>query len=157
VVEIRDLNTAEEARQFAVILMSAWRVEYQESPRLVSSDKVEAIDIAPRLLARVQQPNWLALICLAHEDVLGGVMGVVQQADGWSPFEQELLIRDIAVREDSRRKGLGLQLIESLLVRAKSMGIDAAVSEIYDWNSPSKDLHRNLGFRPLVERWYRFS
>jgi L-amino acid N-acyltransferase YncA len=83
-------------------------------------------------------------------------MAVIQPADGWNPFEYELLIRDIAVLKTMRLHGVGSQLVEAVTEAARNMGIGAIVSEIYDWNDASKALHRQADFRPVIERWYRF-
>jgi mycothiol synthase len=71
-------------------------------------------------------------------------------------------LRDLAVRPDARRRGVGTALIEAALDRSRKRGLHPAtgpgLAEAQDWDAPSyRALYEALGFRParryLLLRW----
>ncbi len=64
-------------------------------------------------------------------------------------LEGELLINNIAVHRDSRRKGLGRLLISEVLGRGWRNGCRTARLDVRPSNRPAVELYSRLGFRVI--------
>ena len=64
-------------------------------------------------------------------------------------LEDELLINNIAVHRDSRRKGLGRLLISEILERGRRNGCRTARLDVRPSNRPAVELYSRLGFRVI--------
>ena len=63
----------------------------------------------------------------------------------------------LAVSADYRRLGLGRQIVELLLERARAVGIGELFLEVRVSNDPARALYQELGFAPvgLIANYYR--
>lgn len=71
--------------------------------------------------------------------------GVVGFAGFWTLID-EAHITTIAVRPESRKKGVGRMLMQSLLESAAKLGMTCATLEVRVGNSPAIHLYQSLGF-----------
>ena len=64
-------------------------------------------------------------------------------------LEDELLINNIAVHRDYRKKGLGKLLVSEILERGRRNGCRAARLDVRPSNRPAVELYSGLGFRVI--------
>lgn len=69
------------------------------------------------------------------------------------PFNDEIVIRHIAVHPDFQKQGIGQNLLAALITKAKIEGKEAIRSSINPDNPPSIKLHEQVGFE--VVDWKR--
>ena len=86
----------------------------------------------------IRKPDALYLTVLEDEEVLGycGAYTVLDEAD----------INQVAVRESSRRQGIGKKLLEELLRQLEMQGIRTVTLEVRKSNSAAIALYESLGF-----------
>jgi ribosomal-protein-alanine N-acetyltransferase len=77
-------------------------------------------------------------------DVLGFV--------SWSIAADEAEIRNLAVHPDERRRGVGRQLVDAVIDRARTRGARAVYLEVHAANGAATDLYRSVGFTPTGTR-----
>ncbi|HHQ4177981.1 TPA: N-acetyltransferase family protein [Pseudomonas aeruginosa] len=84
---------------------------------------------------------------LVASDAAGEVLGYASYGD-WRPFEgfRGTVEHSVYVRDDQRGKGLGVQLLQALIERARAQGLHVMVAAIESGNAASIGLHRRLGF-----------
>ncbi|MNO68546.1 N-acyltransferase YncA [compost metagenome] len=92
--------------------------------------------------ARLQQ----GFPVLVAEEV-GEVVGYASYGP-WRAFDgfRETVEHSVYVRSDQRAKGIGPQLMEALIVRARVQGLHVMVAAIESGNTASVRLHERLGF-----------
>jgi predicted N-acetyltransferase YhbS len=78
----------------------------------------------------------LSLVATDGERLLGHVLFTEVEIPGTERPENHLVLAPVAVREDARGKGIGSQLIETGIERARSLDYDSVV------------LHGSTGFYP---------
>jgi phosphinothricin acetyltransferase len=85
---------------------------------------------------------------LVAVDQLDAVVGYASYGD-WRPFEgfRHSVEHSVYVRADQRGKGLGPQLLDALIERARSGNKHVMVAAIESGNAASIRLHERLGFK----------
>ncbi|MBP8203171.1 MAG: N-acetyltransferase [Pseudomonas sp.] len=85
-------------------------------------------------------------VLVAHSDA-GEVLGYASYGT-WRAIEgfRHTVEHSVYVRSDQRGQGLGPQLMQALIVRAKQTGLHVMVAAIESGNSASIRLHERLGF-----------
>ncbi len=73
-------------------------------------------------------------------DVIFGFIGYAQVFD-------EAHIMNLAVREESRRKGIGLMLVEEAVKYSKTQGIESMTLEVRVSNNKALALYKKAGFK----------
>ncbi|MCH5281978.1 MAG: ribosomal protein S18-alanine N-acetyltransferase [Lachnospiraceae bacterium] len=104
----------------------------------------------------IGKPDALYLTALEGREVLGycGAYVVLDEAD----------INQVAVKESSRRQGIGKKLLEELLSRLKEQGITSVTLEVRKSNQAAIALYESLGFvlegqrknfyeKPMEDAW----
>ncbi len=81
---------------------------------------------------------------IAHRRIAGYI--VAREAAG------ELHINNVAVREQYRRKGIGIALLERVLREAARLGVTTAFLEVRSGNSPAQALYEKCGFKAIARR-----
>lgn len=86
----------------------------------------------------IKKPDALYLAASEDEEVLGycGAYMVIDEAD----------INQVAVRESSRRQGIGKKLLEELLRQLEARGIKAVTLEVRKSNLAAIALYESFGF-----------
>ncbi|WP_236209636.1 GNAT family N-acetyltransferase [Pseudomonas tohonis] len=84
---------------------------------------------------------------LAAHDAAGEVVGYASYG-AWRPHDgyKHTVEHSVYVRADQRGKGLGPQLMQALIARARSAGLHVMVGAIESENAASIRLHQRLGF-----------
>lgn len=85
---------------------------------------------------------------LVAVDQLDAVVGYASYGD-WRPFEgfRHSVEHSVYVRADQRGKGLGPQLLDALIERARAGNKHVMVAAIESGNAASIRLHERLGFK----------
>lgn len=104
------------------------------------------VDLASRqawFAARAQQGYPI----LVAENAAGEVVGYASFGD-WRPFDGfcHTVEHSVYIRADQRGKGLGPQLLATLIERAKACDKHVMVAAIESGNAASIRLHQRLGF-----------
>ncbi|BCG27237.1 L-methionine sulfoximine/L-methionine sulfone acetyltransferase [Pseudomonas tohonis] len=84
---------------------------------------------------------------LTARDAAGEVVGYASYG-AWRPHDgyRHTVEHSVYVRADQRGKGLGPQLMQALIERARSAGLHVMVGAIESENAASIRLHQRLGF-----------
>lgn len=64
----------------------------------------------------------------------------------------ELHINNVAVREEYRRRGLGLDLLSRVMEKGKELGARTAILEVRVGNSAAQALYEKRGFKAIARR-----
>lgn len=99
--------------------------------------------------SELTNPLSLWLVALENEYVIGyiGSQTVLDEAD----------MMNVAVSPDSRQKGVGQELVTSLVERLKANAVRCLTLEVRASNEPAKSLYQKLGFQQVGRRpnYYR--
>ncbi|ETA79225.1 ribosomal protein S18-alanine N-acetyltransferase [Youngiibacter fragilis] len=99
------------------------------------------------LLKEVYSDNSLNLVALEDGKVAGYI-------NIWYVYDEADVI-NVAVREDSRKRGIGRKLMLEAIVRLMDKGITDIYLEVRVSNLPAQSLYRALGFNAIgVRRKY---
>jgi aminoglycoside 3-N-acetyltransferase I len=90
----------------------------------------------------------VALVALAGEDVLGGL--VAYELDKFERARREMYIYDLAVAEQHRRQGIATALIEHLCAIAAQRGAWVVYVQADHGDDPAIALYAKLGVREDV-------
>ena len=88
----------------------------------------------------------------------GRAIGVVLAVEIWSvKFPgRSLWIEELYVTPDYRRRGIGRELVERLVVWAHERGFAGVELEAYRMNTAASVLYRSLGFRRIARERYSY-
>ena len=64
----------------------------------------------------------------------------------------ELHINNVAVREDQRRRGIGIALLSKIVEEARRMQVTTAFLEVRSGNLAAQALYEKVGFRAIARR-----
>lgn len=140
-----DLSNSEHSSGLVEILD-----EYARLPHIAGrglSDEVKS-----QLVGRLsEQPS--AVILLAVDS--SRVIGVAILFRGFSTFAGKpvLNLHDLAVRGDTRGRGVGRGLLETARDRARELGCCSLTLEVSGDNGGAKRLYESVGFNPVHEFW----
>ena len=140
-MKIRDASDADAARICAIYndaVMTTTAI-WNDTP----------VDTAERL-GWMQARRALGYPVLVITDASDQVMGYAAFGD-WRSFEgyRHTVEHSVYVARDARGGGLGRQLLEALILRARALGKHAMVAGIEAGNAGSIALHRKLGFEQV--------
>jgi len=142
-LELRPVQTAD-APAIADLMIDAYRgtIDYDGETLEDALAEVHAFLAGER----GGQP-WLTISCLAFvDDRLVGACLVGE----WS--ERQLpLIAYVLVRADWKRRGVGRQMLSSVLNILKEKGFLEVRAVITEGNKPSENLFQQMGFQKIVE------
>jgi ribosomal-protein-alanine N-acetyltransferase len=95
-------------------------------------------------MGELRNPTAYYLVALQDHHLLGyGGMWVV---------ETNAHVVTLAVRPESRRHGLGRQMMAALLLEARRRGAAEVTLEVRASNLPAQQLYANLGFQVVARR-----
>ena len=127
-MQIREM-TAADAAQMAAIEKTLFTDPWSEQGFLETLDRPEA-----------------------HFIVLTETDGAVAGFCGAYCSAPEAEIVNVAVRQDMQGRGLGRQLVESLIARLRSLDCTDIILEVRKSNAPARALYTRCGFEILGER-----
>jgi len=64
----------------------------------------------------------------------------------------ELHINNVAVRNQFRRRGIGIALLGSIIEMAKRLKVQVAFLEVRRGNNAAQELYKKVGFKPIARR-----
>ncbi|MBB4822669.1 phosphinothricin acetyltransferase [Pseudomonas alcaligenes] len=104
------------------------------------------VDLANRR-AWLAERSGAGFPVLVARDAAGEVVGYASYG-AWRPHDgyKHTVEHSVYVRADQRGKGLGPQLMQALIERARSAGLHVMVGAIESENTASIRLHQRLGF-----------
>lgn len=104
------------------------------------------VDLANRR-AWLAERSGAGFPVLVARDAAGEVVGYASYG-AWRPHDgyKHTVEHSVYVRADQRGKGLGPQLMQALIERARSAGLHVMVGAIESENNASIRLHQRLGF-----------
>ncbi len=91
-------------------------------------------------LFAAEAPPRIALI--ASDEVASEVLGFVVARGATAEWE----IENVVVAEGKRIRGIGVQLVREMLIRAKSSGATSVLLEVRESNVAARRLYEKLGF-----------
>lgn len=107
------------------------------------------------LRSLLSRPDFWALAAFVGGDVVGGL--TAHSLPMTRTESSEVLIYDIAVRGDQRRKGIGRQLISTLREAANAAGIEDVFVPVDNDDVEALDFYRALGGQPSPVTIFTFS
>ncbi|MBP7480647.1 MAG: GNAT family N-acetyltransferase [Spirochaetaceae bacterium] len=89
------------------------------------------------------------IVCSIFTDNEFAACGYATIENGWAGFY------DIVVKKELRNKGLGRQVMLSLMNEACKQGCTTGYLQVMNNNEPAKHLYKKLGFTYSYSYWYR--
>ena len=80
---------------------------------------------------------------LEIDAIIEGIALVYSRYSTWKG--QVLHLEDLIVSKASRGKGLGTQLLDTVVKHAKALGVKRVSWEVLDWNEPAIDFYESKG------------
>ena len=109
-------------------------------------DNIEKMEIIEKMLKNIKRP----IICV-HKTVNHNSIGC-----GYGVIERGFVgLFDIIVKEEYRGKGIGKEIVETILTESKKKGVNKAYLAVVDNNIVAKNLYQKIGFNEIYKYWYR--
>jgi ribosomal protein S18 acetylase RimI-like enzyme len=85
---------------------------------------------------------------------IGYVVGVLQERPNsvLTANRRVVVLDEIAVRPDSRRTGIGDQLVKAVLDYAQEVRADSVESSVWEFNEGARAFFEGLNFLPVVQK-----
>ena len=98
----------------------------------------------------LNDPDWRCAVCEAEGDIVGFVFACVRRLRDHRNMRDAdmLLIDDICVREDFRRRGVGRALIAYAEAAAKEAGCGRLELSVWSFNKEALEFYRAMGLSP---------
>ncbi|HBZ66676.1 MAG TPA: GNAT family N-acetyltransferase [Bacteroidales bacterium] len=75
----------------------------------------------------------------------GSIQGMALYFYSYSTWKGKCIyLEDIVVKEDARRKGIGLKLFEALIEKAHDFGAQRLQWQVLDWNQPAISFYKKI-------------
>jgi aminoglycoside 3-N-acetyltransferase I len=100
------------------------------------------------LRSLLAKPDFIALVAVAGDEVVGGLAAYVLEK--FEQERQEIYIYDLAVLEQHRRKGIATKLISELRHIARERGIYVIYVQADKVDDPAIALYESLGTKQDV-------
>lgn len=112
---------------------------------------VDATQVELALRERLAQPDVRAVIAEVDGVPAGGLMAqaVRRAATFTSPPREFLLILELAVAPQARRRGIGRALMEAALGLARELDLPRLELDVRAWNEAAQAFFRALGYAPM--------
>ncbi|MEO1448241.1 MAG: GNAT family N-acetyltransferase [Bacteroidota bacterium] len=92
--------------------------------------------------------------CLVAEDAEAGVVGTAIYYFGYSTWKGKMLyLDDLVIAQNQRRRGIGKQLLDTLVRKAHAANAQQMRWQVLDWNEPAIKLYKKVGAE-LEGGWY---
>jgi len=104
-------------------------------------------DFQNHLMSTLRSRAAYVLVAQAHEQVIGYIMGEVQERKPIYPAGKYAFISDICVTAAHRRSGVGRALVQNLLERFQQRGVTAVELFVAEANPVSVAFWQAMGFK----------
>jgi N-acetylglutamate synthase len=121
--------------------------EWLESYQRLDPVKGPSLQTIYETLTRIPYPSWYAAITDETGHIIAIGQGVLQEA--------HMGIFAIVVEEGQRRRGLGRQIMNTLLSWGAQQGAEKAYLQVSADNTRAISLYHSLGFQTMYDYWYR--
>lgn len=129
--------------------------ELDEAHVLLEPSLLQSFTEPPRpsdwLLTRFTDPNEACFVAEAGRTIIGFVWSKAQPPPAIPAFIQQplQLIGDLVVEASSRRRGVGLALLNRALDWGRARGLTQVQLTVFEKNREAREFYEKLGFRPL--------
>lgn len=144
--EIRARRLTPDDREQARALFATMAEVFGEEHEVLGDDYLD------RLLSRL---DFWAIAAFADGAIVGGLTAHTLAMTRTE--SSEILLYDIAVREDHQRRGVGRRLIETLREEAAAAGVEDVFVPVDDDDAHALEFYRALGGAPSPVTFFTFS
>lgn len=102
---------------------------------------------------QIDDENSVFLVAERAGRVVGFSYGY-REEKGRLPFHRKrtyLVLDNVVVRQDFRGRGIGKALLEETVSRARALGYDDILLNVYRFNAAAIALYESVGFEPLAQ------
>lgn len=90
-----------------------------------------------------ENPVWWAFVAEQSENNETNIVGFALYYVRFSTWKGErMYLEDLLVTEVCRKMGIGKQLMDALIIEAKSKSYNAIVWQVLDWNEPAINFYK---------------
>ena len=129
-----------------IVLSSSFSDQWLSSMCTLQNMSESDAQTCTAILKAVQVP---IIVCSIFTDNEFAACGYATIENGWAGFY------DIVVKKELRNKGLGRQVMLSLMNEACKQGCTTGYLQVMNNNEPAKHLYKKLGFTYSYSYWYR--
>ena len=148
---IRKRDEAPGKDSFNVVISSGFTAAWQDAAAKLTGTDEKHIPVFKKILANIKQEKIIAHVEITNPqgecEIIGCGCGIIERNNAG--------IYDIAVREDYRRKGLGRQIVECILLEAKKRGVENTYLQVMLNNEAALNLYKSMGYTEIYKYWYR--
>lgn len=129
------LASADDAQRIGELWLEMVRFHRQFDPMLFNASEKGAEFYQQSIVSRLNDPNTRVLVAEEDGQVIGYVLGMIADimAEVFQPIRSGFLA-DIYVQEDYRRRGIGKELVERLVLWFQSKDV-----AYYEWHVAQKN------------------
>lgn len=145
-----------DAPAIAQLVRPLWVEHAERASHLQRPEGVREFDFTQHVESSLSVPNEDWILAFNGTRAVGTVR--IEEIRGRNPLYQHsdmLIIDDIAVAPDWRRRGVAGRLLQDAESIARSRGIALLQAMIYRWNKPSIGLFEDHGFRQTRSDYFK--
>ena len=118
-----------------------------DAKRFIATRARTPLDYASFLETQLKRPDVAILVADENGDVIGYAYAAVEGYDYMSLRGPAGVVHDVLVEPDSRRRGVGRQLLDAALAFLKARGVPRVVLTTAEGNDVAERLFARAGFR----------
>jgi ribosomal protein S18 acetylase RimI-like enzyme len=110
--------------------------------------------VVAQLREMLSEPGAICFVAWIDEAPVGYCLAkeIERGPTAWSTAYRRLLVDQLSVNSQWRRRGIGTRLISQLTKFACERGIDELVLDYWSSNLVAKEFYQSLGFKPHTEQ-----
>lgn len=104
----------------------------------------------------LSQSNVRAFIAYVDKRAVGYVLAHIDEraAGVFTPARRWLYVDQISVEPEWEGRGIGRQLVTSVVEYARSSKVDELEADVWAFNQAAQEFFEAVGFRPKIERFW---